>query len=233
MSTIASPRLPTRVGMDRVLPLENGDRLKAAEFERRYDAMPHLKKAELIRGVVYMGSPVRLNAHGQPHADLLGWLSIYRFATPHVLSGDNSTMRLDDDNQPQPDACLFVDSAHGGQSRVVDDYVTGAPELVAEVSSSTVSYELHQKKEVYAEFGVREYLVWRVLDREIDWWKLRDGVYEPLTIDTEGVIRSEVFPGLWLMPTALIEGRLSDVQAVLARGLADPSHAAFLAKLGI
>jgi Uma2 family endonuclease len=231
MSTLAAPKLP--IGTDRVFPLENGDRLDAAEFERRYDAMPHLKKAELIRGIVYMGSPVRIDFHGQPHADLLGWLSIYRFATPHVGSGDNSTMRLDDKNQPQPDACLFIDSAHGGQSRVNNGYLTGAPELVAEVSSSTVSFDTHWKKEVYAEFGVREYLIWRVLDQEIDWWKLRDGVYESLPIDAAGIVRSEVFPGLWLATAALIEARLSDVQAVLARGLADPSHAAFVAKLGI
>jgi len=34
-----SPSLP---------PLENGDRLTRAEFERRYQTMPHHQKAELI-----------------------------------------------------------------------------------------------------------------------------------------------------------------------------------------
>jgi Uma2 family endonuclease len=230
MSTLAAPELP--IGTNSVFPLENGDRLDAAEFERRYDAMPHLKKAELIRGIVYMGSPVRSKAHGIPHADLMLWLGLYRLATPHVHSGDNSTLRLDRDNQPQPDAYLAIDESHGGQSLIIEDYLTGAPEMVAEISSSTVSYDLHQKKEVYAEFGVREYLVWRVLDREIEWWKLSNGAYEPLPIDAESVIRSEVFPGLWLASAALVEGRLSEVQAVLARGLADPVHAAFVAKLG-
>jgi hypothetical protein len=42
----------------RILPLENGDRLTVAEFERRYEAMPELKKAELINGVVYIPSPI-------------------------------------------------------------------------------------------------------------------------------------------------------------------------------
>src|SRR5580692_489598 len=52
-------------------PLENGDRLTRAEFERRYDAMPRLKKAELIEGEVYMPSPVRHGQHSYPHS-LLG-----------------------------------------------------------------------------------------------------------------------------------------------------------------
>lgn len=40
-----------------VPPLENGDRLSRAEFERRYAAMPHVKNAELINQTVYMSSP--------------------------------------------------------------------------------------------------------------------------------------------------------------------------------
>ena len=51
-------------------PLESGDRLTRAEFLRRYDAMPDLKKAELIEGVVYVPSPVRQKYHGRPHLGL-------------------------------------------------------------------------------------------------------------------------------------------------------------------
>jgi Uma2 family endonuclease len=232
MSTLTRPFPTEDFAAPPILPLENGDRLTADEFRRRYSHMGHVKTAELIGGIVYMPSPVRLKSHGQPHADLMTWLGVFRSATPHLLSGDNSTMCLDDDNEPQPDAFLAIDAAHGGQSRVVDDYLTGAPELVAEVSSSTVSYDLHQKKKAYAEFGVREYLVWRVLDRQIDWWKLKDGVYERLPIDDDHVIRSEVFPGLWLASLAMVTGDLRHVLDVLGVGLADPSHAAFVAKLG-
>ncbi len=53
--------------------LHNGDRLTRAEFERRYGAMPNLKKAELIEGVVYVPSPVS-RAHSAAHFDLIGWL---------------------------------------------------------------------------------------------------------------------------------------------------------------
>jgi hypothetical protein len=40
-------------------PLENGDRLTRPEFERRYAAAPHITKAELIEGIVYVASPLR------------------------------------------------------------------------------------------------------------------------------------------------------------------------------
>lgn len=53
-----------------VPPLENGDRLTRPEFERRYEAMLHLEKAELIEGVVYVGSPVRYTQHGKPSSDV-------------------------------------------------------------------------------------------------------------------------------------------------------------------
>jgi len=99
-------------------PLQGGDRLSAEEFERRYNAMPELKKAELINGVVYMPSPVIFEDHGGPHFDLIGWLGLYRMATPGVRGGDNSTLRLPLANRPQPDACLIVLPSHGGQVRI-------------------------------------------------------------------------------------------------------------------
>src|SRR5436309_8264079 len=144
-------------------PLENGDRLTRAEFERRYDAMPELKKAELIEGVVYMGSPVSHGGHRNPHFRHIGWLDRYATATPGVDGGDNSSLRLDLDNMPQPDAFLYILPERGGQARIADDgYLAGAPELIAEVASSSVSYDLHQKLHAYRRNGVREYLVWRV-----------------------------------------------------------------------
>src|SRR5712691_7161754 len=164
---------------DVVPPLENGDKLTRAEFERRYEAMPHLKKAELIEGVVYVPSPTRLRRHGQPHAHLIGWLVAYEAGTPGVFAADNSTARLDVANEPQPDGLLLIDPARGGQARIsLDDYVEGAPELVGEVSASSVSYDLHAKLNVYRRNRVREYVVWRVLDQELDWFVWREGQYE-------------------------------------------------------
>ena len=212
--------------------LEAGDRLTRAEFERRYLAMPEVKKAELLEGVVYMPSPVRLRRHGEPHAHVVAWLVLYRTATPNLVVADNSSTRLDLDNEPQPDAILLVEPAKGGQARIApDDYVEGAPELVVEVASSSVSYDLDVKLKVYRRNGVREYVVWRVLDRKIDWFSLKDGEYVPIAVDESGIYKSEVFPGLWLDPVALVRGDISAVIAALNRGLASAEHAKFVDKL--
>ncbi|HZN34148.1 MAG TPA: Uma2 family endonuclease [Pirellulaceae bacterium] len=212
-------------------PLVAGDHLTRAEFERRYRAMPHLKKAELIEGIVYMPSPVSHDDHGAPHFDLITWAGIYRAFTPGVQGGDNSTLHLDLDNEAQPDAHLRILPECGGQSRTVGGYVERAPELVAEVSASSASYDLHEKLKAYRRNGVREYVVWRVWDKSIDWFALRAGQFEPLPPDAAGIFRSECFPGLWLDAAALLRGDLARVVQVVQQGVATPEHSAFVARL--
>jgi Uma2 family endonuclease len=215
-----------------VPPLENGDRLTRAEFERRYEAMPNLKKAELIEGVVYMPSPVRYRRHSHPHTRLVTWLGSYEMDTPGVETGDNGTIRLDLDNEPQPDAFLIIKPDRGGQVRISeDDYIEGAPELVAEVASSSVSYDLGSKLGAYERNGVCEYVVWRVLDGQVDWFVNRDGRFELMSPDPDGILRSTVFPGLWLDPAALTGGNPTALKLVLQQGLNSPEHAAFVARL--
>ena len=213
-------------------PLENGDSLTRAEFERRYEAMPNLKKAELIEGEVYMPSPVRQARHSHPHTRLVTWLGNYETDTPGVEAGDNGSIRLDLDNEPQPDAFLFIRTERGGQVRLSDDdYVEGAPELVAEIAASSASIDLGKKFHVYRRNGVREYIVWRVLDRQVDWYVNRDGRFEPVHPPADGILRSEVFPGLWLDAAALAGHDRKAVQAALQRGLDSPEHAEFVARL--
>lgn len=222
---------PEAVTARQVPELRAGDRLTRAEFERRYAAMPYLQKAELIEGVVYMPSPVSTEEHGGPHFDLITWLGVYRARTVGVQGGDNATLRLDLDNELQPDAFLRILPEFGGQSRTRDGYVEGAPELIAEVAASSASYDLHDKLNVYRRNGVREYLVWRVWDRTIDWFVLRDGRYQNLPPTPSGGYKSEVFPGLWLDSAALIEGDLGRVLQVLQEGLNSPEHAGFVRAL--
>jgi Uma2 family endonuclease len=217
--------------LPRVPRLENGDRLAACEFERRYDAMPGLKKAELIEGVTYVASPVTED-HAGPHMDLVVWLGMYKGLTPGVTGGADGTLRLDLKNRPQPDAYLRILETHGGQARLSEDrYVLGGPELTAEVAASTASYDVHDKAKVYRRNGVREYLVWRVDDRQVDWSLLRRGKYQPLPLGEDGILRSVILPGLWLDPAALIGGHMARVLEVLQRGLATPEHARFVARL--
>src|SRR5580658_7522409 len=108
----------------RVPELCAGDHLTRAEFERRYSAMPNVKKAELIEGVVYMPSPVS-NNHSHRHFDLIGFLAFYRSMTPGVQGGDNGTVRLDWENEPQPDAFLLIAPECGGKTHIDDGYVAG------------------------------------------------------------------------------------------------------------
>ncbi len=214
-------------------PLENGDRLTRAEFERRYNTMPGIKKAELIEGVVHMPSPVRQRRHSLPNSYVVAWLVNYATSTPGVEPGDNGSVRLDLENEPQPDAFLFILPERGGQCRInEDDYIEGAPELVAEVASSSVSYDLGDKLKAYRRNGVREYIVWRVLERQMDWFVLEEDQFVRLDAGEDGVLRSRVFPGLWLDPAALVGGDLTKVSAVLRRGLESEEHMAFIARMG-
>jgi Uma2 family endonuclease len=213
-------------------PLENGDRLKRDEFERRYNAMPPQVKAELIDGIVYMASPVRVSYHGKPHSHLHVWLGQYQTFTPGVESPIGSTIRFDDENEPQPDIIFMIDPKKGGQAQIDEfGYFSSAPELVAEISASTVSHDSGKKLDLYRRFGVREYIIWRVLDEAIDWYVLRDGNYEQLPEGTEGIRKIQVFPGLWLDTASLLRGDLAAVFNVVQRGLATPEHAEFVRRL--
>jgi len=213
-------------------PLENGDRLTAPEFLRRYEAMPHLKKAELIEGVVYLGSPVRYAQHGRPDGLVQYWLSHYAAHTPGVEFVPNTTAQLDMDNVPQPDAMLRIHEDCGGQSYVdEDDYLVGAPEVVVEISASSASIDLRDKLRAYRRNGVREYIVWRTREAQLDWLVLREGEYHPLPPEAKGVCRSAVFPGLWLAVKPLLALDGPGVLAALETGLSSREHRAFVTRL--
>jgi len=225
--------MPTSVAPTAVPPapspaepvLEPGDCLTRVEFERRYHRMPNLKKAELIEGIVYTPSPLRVNLHGTPHGHLATWLGTYAAETPGVQMADNATVRLDLDNEPQPDLVLMKLPARGGQARIsADDYIEGPPELVVASSSA---YDLHQKKGAYLRNGVREYLAWITGENRLVWWELREGEYHELISVPDGLLKSGVFPGLWLDVPALLRGDMKAVLASLRRGLDSAEHDAF------
>ncbi len=175
-----------------------------------------------------MPSPVRWNYHAAPHAKLIGWLVQYATFTEGVETGDNCSIRLDLDNEPQPDAILIINPQAGGQVHLTpDNYIEGAPELVAEIAASSVGIDLNRKLHVYRRNHVREYLVWRVLDEEFDWFVLRGSQYEKLTPNADGQLCSEVFSGLWLNVPALLRGDMLTVFQTLQQGTASEAHQAF------
>ena len=217
----------------RVIPaLETGDRLARAEFERRYANMPSLKKAELIKGVVYLGSPVRFVQHGRPHALAAAWLAYYAGRTPGVEVADNTTLRLDEQNETQPDLVLRLPESAGGASPVdPDGYLCGPVELVMEVAASSVSIDAHDKRDVYLQSGVGEFVLWRTEDRVLEWFALRGGRYEVIEPDAGGTLRSQQFAGLWLNTAAMLSGDLPAVIAGVDAGTATAEHRDFIRRL--
>lgn len=213
-------------------PLESGDHLDRAEFERRYLAHPEIKKAELIEGIVYVSSPVRYRQHAKPHSAIIGWLFLYRAATPCVSNGDSATLRLDEQNEVQPDGMLRLLSEYGGRSTVDSDgYIHGTPELLVEIAASSASYDLHSKRRVYARSGIPEYLIIQPYKQQVEWSVLHQGKYVAIAPDEQGILRSQIFPGLWLRPSALWANELAVLINTLQEGLNSPEHRAFVEKL--
>lgn len=218
------------VNNHRAIPtLHSGDRLTRTEFERRYHAMPQTKKAELIEGVVYMPSPVT-KAHADIHSRMNTILGVYAAHTPGVSVSDNATVRLDPDNDPQPDVHLRLED--GGNTRTsVDGYLEGAPELIVEIAASSSSYDLHDKKKAYRRNGVQEYIVWQIYEGKILWFRLENEEYIAVQPDAKGVLRSQIFPGLDLDTKAMLKGDLAKALKTLQTGLATPVHKTFVRKL--
>ncbi|MCW6037815.1 Uma2 family endonuclease [Spirulina subsalsa FACHB-351] len=201
-------------------PLQNGDRLSRPEFERRYQGDPSVQKAELIEGIVYLASPLRFQQHAEPHSRLHGWLWTYQVATPGLLLGIEPTVRLDLENEVQPDIVLIREEAAGGQTRITPDgYLEGPPELVVEIAASSAAIDLDLKQQVYQRNGVLEYIVWQSYEQRLDWWGLIEGDYQPLLPDEQGIIRSRVFPGLWLAVEAFLMSDMGEVLRVLQTGI--------------
>ncbi|MFN3927807.1 MAG: Uma2 family endonuclease [Pseudanabaenaceae cyanobacterium] len=210
------------------LVLENGDRLTRDEFERRYGQCSHIKKAELINGVVFVASPVRVQ-HAQPHGQIMTWLGNYAVACTFVMLCDNVTVRLDGQNEVQPDALLRLDQSVGGRSQITpDNYIEGPPELIVEIASSSASYDLHDKKEVYCRCGVKEYLVWVVGENSFYWYQLVNQTYVQQLPCEEGILRSREFAGLWLNLPALLKGVMQPVMFTLQTRLGSPEYQKFI-----
>lgn len=186
-----------------VPPLENGDHLSRDDFRRRYSDRADIKKAELIGGVVYVSPPVRFEDHAERTALMMVWVGNYALARPDIRFGDNATLRLSGEDEVQPDVMMF---RTGGAIQFVDGYAAGVPELVIEVAARSASYDLHEKKDAYREAGVPEYIVWRTHDNALDWFTLVRGEYVPMPHGRAGVVESQVFPGLKLNVSRLLQG---------------------------
>jgi Uma2 family endonuclease len=210
-------------------PLRAGQRLTVREFLRRWEAMPDVKFAELIDGVVYMPSPLT-SGHGRTDIRIAGWLATYIAFTPGCDAGIQTTWLMLQ-SAPQPDSYLWVLPEYGGQSRIEGNFHIGAPELAAEICLSSEAYDLGVKKALYQRAGVQEYVAILVQEEQIRWHRLVKGKYQLGRPTRLGVFQSKVFLGLWLDGPAVWQGDMARLLQTLQRGLASDEHAAFVKKL--
>jgi Uma2 family endonuclease len=208
--------------------LQSGDCMTQKEFHRIYSKMPEDFKAELIGGIVYVASPLGFG-HSKAHVHLGTVLGIYEMETPGVDAGDNATIILGPNSEPQPDLYLRLLPECGGLSVMKNDFIEGAPELVIEVAQSSKSIDLHGKRKEYSSQGVREYLVICLRDQKIQGFDLRQN--KTKSADSEGIVRTDSFPGLWLDEKALLSRNLKRLMEVLKRGIDSPEHAQFVKRL--
>ena len=230
-ATAVSSRRRDVLGPDGLPLLESGDRLDQRTFHALYERTPGGFKAELVGGVVYVASPTS-SRHGFPHARCIHWLSAYRDETPGTEVADNTSNVLGNESEPQPDGFLIVLPKYGGQTTIDrKGYVHGPPELVAEVANSSVSIDLGAKRADYEKGKVREYVVFLVREQRVVWFVRRPDGFAELAPGPGGLLRSEVFPGLWLDPAGFFAPTTRRLMAALRRGLASPEHLAFAESL--
>ena len=221
----------TAPAVRRFPPLEAGDHLAQATFHERYKAAPSAFRAELIGGIVIVPSPLS-PGHGEYHALIMGWLTNYWIATPGTRVRDNATVILSNASEPQPDGVLIIDPACGGQTGFSEDgYAAGPPELIVEVASSSASIDLHTKRRDYEQAGVLEYIVVVLRQRVVRRFVLQEGTFQEKGPDEDGLLKSMVFPGLWLDITTLFQLDGLRVMDVLRQGVATSEHAAFVQQL--
>lgn len=212
--------------------LVNGDHLDQKAFHALYETTDDDCRAELIRGVVYMASPMKV-PHGKTGPLVSAWLGEYEAATPGTELLLGATAILGPLSEPEPDHCLRILPEYGGTSRTsADDYLEGPPELIVEISHSTAAIDLHAKKDDYEAAGVKEYLVLALKSKQAFWFQRRRGRFAPLRAGTGGIFRSHVFPGLWLDPTPVFAFDRRGMLAVSRLGLASPEHVQFKSELG-
>ena len=223
--SVAAPSPPTAAPLKSIPTrdrLRDGMRMDRREFHRRYERICETRpefRAELIGGIVYVTDPMSKNRpHGRWTYLIQQWLGMYERRTPTVIGRADTTTALGELSEPEPDAQLrdrAEDDADDGQT------VTGPPGLVVEVSDSTRRTDLGPKRRDYEGEDVPEYLVVDLRRRQVRWFvRDEDDLYVDLAPDADGLLKSRVFPGLWLDPAALFAENLADLEAAVVRGVA-------------
>lgn len=212
------------------LLFEPGDRLTLDDFLARWERMPGLKFAELIDGVVHMPSPLSYE-HGLQDNQMQLLLGLYAARTGVCKAVSNATWLMLE-SAPQPDIALRLLPKFGGKTTVPKKLAAGAPELVVEVCYSSRSFDLGPKLALYQRAGVAEYVAVLLEERRIEWRSLEAGSYRLFQPDDMGVLKSVMFPGLWLDERAFWADDSNRMLEVPEAGLASAECDAFLNRVG-
>jgi hypothetical protein len=102
---------------------------------------------------------------------------------------------------------------------------TNTVRMVIEIADRSRHQDLTVKRDIYRNQGVREDLVICVEPTEIRWFVWPDGERQ---LDADGILKSHVFPGLWIDSHALFQEQTSALIETLQTGLKTPAHAAFV-----
>ncbi|WP_459558498.1 Uma2 family endonuclease [Lacunimicrobium album] len=216
--------------------LHEGDHLTFDEFIARWENMNEFerrgKHPELINGKVYMNAAaISYSGHGQPQRMILGLFEHFVAETPGVEWAAPVTAKLDDESGPEPDAELFILPEFGGNVQINNGFLTGTPDLVIEIAASSVSKDMFEKRDMYEQAGIPEYLVWRTEDRAFDYFRLEKQQYVHRTLDPEEKWFSRTFPTLVFDIHFLLAIDYRAALKTLRQSLASPAHAVFVAEL--
>jgi len=209
--------------------LVTGERLTVDEFLRRWEELPDLKHAELIDGIAFVSSPVSLE-HSRLDMRIIWWLSHYACLTPGCDGGSNGTWLMSG-SVPQPDADLCILPSHGGQSGNKGPLAIGAPELAVEICVTSSALDMGPKLALYQRAGVQEYITVEATGQRLIWRVLDNGAYVAQALPADGIVRSRIFPGLWLDVTAFWANDRAQMLTVLNAGVASEDHRLFVERL--
>ena len=102
------------------------------------------------------------------------------------------------------------------------------PELVVEICLTSTEVDFGPKLDLYQRAGVREYVTIEIFGKRIVWRVLEEGVYVPQKAPADGILRSRVFPGLWLDVAAFWDDNGPKMLPTLNAGLSTEDHQRFV-----
>ena len=127
-------------------------RFDTEEYHRMVDAevLSEDDRVELIEGEIVEMTPI-----GARHVNCVNRLTraLSRYAGDDYLVSVQNPLRLDEDNEPQPDLALLRESDDPGELPTAADVA-----LVVEVAETSLRYDRETKLPLYAKAGIPE--VW-------------------------------------------------------------------------